>query len=287
LIDIKITISKMVPSITEQKGNNPLPALPNNSTYYYNKQLLRVGAFADCTVTCKGRSWPAHRNILSPRCDFFKCCFDGRFSEGQARVIAMDDDDVVAVDGMLYYLYTLEYPTQIYQKLLGAETGSGSDSGIEDEDSTGQNAQVYWGFDLLVFTIADKYGLTGLRELAGQSLLIKADLVGKGQELLKNVDGFVTLIEDLYTTQDMSDQLREVRTQVVDSTCEPITHHVRDERISALMADIPEFAIELVEVLGKKKDERRLLQREEEERREATRVRLTHIPMNDDSDCDD
>lgn len=258
--------------------------LLTNSTYYYNKQLLRTGAFADCTVTCKGRSWPAHRNILSPRCEFFKCCFDGRFSEGQTKVIAMEDDDPTAVEGMLYYLYTLEYPRETYQRFLGTETGSGSDSGIEDEEPTSQDAQIYWRFDLLMHNIADKYGLTELRALAGRSLLGKAESASKEHQLLKRMDDFVTVIEELYAVDEISDQLRQIRTEIISLTCEAITHHIRDQRLLTLMADVPEFAIELVEALGKNRDETRLLQQEEEKRQEAARVRIRHIPMNDESD---
>lgn len=199
----------------------------------------------------------------------------------------MDDDDPIALDGMLYYLYTLDFPTELYQTILGAESGSGSDSGIEDEESTGQDPKVYWGFDLLMYTIADKYGLTELRDLAGQSLLEKAELTKEDPQLLKNMDGFVSLVEDFYAREEMSDKLREIRAKFLSSTCEAITHHVRDPRISTLMADIPEFAVELVEAVGKKRDERRMVQQQEEKKREAMRVRMSHIPMNDESDCED
>jgi BTB/POZ domain len=262
--------------------------MASNSTYYYNKQLLRTGAFADCTLTCRGRSWPAHRNILSPRCDFFRCCLDGRFTEGETRVIAMEGDDPVAVQGMLFYLYTLDYPTELYQTRVGVETGSGSDSGIEDDESTSQDALVYWGFDLLIYTIADKYGLVELRQLARQSLLDKAESTEKEeQQLAKSMDGFVVLMENFYARDEVSDQERELRTQVISSASEAITHHVRDQRISTLMSDVPEFAIELVEALSRKREEKRVVQREQERSQEAARLRRYHIPMNDESDDED
>ncbi|KAF7502561.1 hypothetical protein GJ744_005500 [Endocarpon pusillum] len=278
---------EMLSPINKQKNTSLQDVRVKNSTYYYNKQLLRTGAFADCTVTCKGRSWPAHRNVLSPRCDFFKCCFDGRFTEGQTRVIVMEDDDPVAVDGMLFYLYTLDYPVELDQTLLGTETSSGSDSGIEDEEPTSQDAKVYWGFDLSMYTIADKYGLTELRDMAEQALLGKADLAGKEQELVTNMDGFVALLEDLYGLGETSDQMSQLRTQIVSSTCEAITHHVRNQRILALISDVPEFAVELVEAIGKKREERRMVQREEDKRQEAARVRRCHVPMNEESDLED
>jgi BTB/POZ domain len=279
-----------------QSDSVPSADMSSISTYYYNKQLLRTGAFADCTLTCRGRSWPAHRNILSPRCEFFRCCLDGRFTEGQTRVIAMDCDDPIAVEGMLYYLYTLDYPTELYQAHVGVEMGSGSDSGIEDDDwttSSCQNPLVYWGFDRLIYTIADKYGLVELRQLARRSLLDKAEAIEKEQQqqqqqqLAKSMDGFVALIETLYAGEEISEHERELRTEVVRSASEAITKHVRDQRISTLMSEVPEFTIELVEALSRKREERRLLQREEEKAQEAARIRRNHIPMNDESDDED
>jgi ribonuclease HII len=274
--------------------NSVSPAdMSNISTYYYNKQLLRTGAFADCTLTCRGRSWPAHRNILSPRCDFFRCCLDGRFTEGQSRVITMEGDDPVAVEGMLFYLYTLDYPNELYQTQLGVEMGSGSDSGIEDDDSTTSTSQdqlVFWGFDRLIYSIADKYGLVELRQLARQSLLNKAEATEKEeqqQQLAKSMDGFVALIENLYAGEEISEHERELRTEVVSSASEAITKHIRDQRISALMSDVPEFAIELVEALSKKREVRRLVQQEEEKSQETARLRRNYIPMNDESDDED
>lgn len=199
----------------------------------------------------------------------------------------MEDDDPVAVDGMLFYLYTLDYPVELYQRLLGTETSSGSDSGIEDEEASCQDAKVYWSFDLSMYTIADKYGLTDLREMAENALLGKADLAGKEQQLLTNMGGFVALLEDLYGLGETSDQMSQLRTQIVSSTCEAITRHVRDQRISALISDVPEFAVELVEAIGKKRDERRMVQREEDKRQEAARVRICHVPMNEESDWED
>lgn len=202
----------------------------------------------------------------------------------------MEDDDPVAVQGMLYFLYTLNYPKETHRRLLGSETDAGSDSGIEeDEESTdGQNMQVYWGFDLSMYTIADKYGLLELRGMAEPSLLDKADAAAKDhQQFLKTVDGFVALVEDLYATEEISQDLKVLRTKIVSLTSEVVAGHIRDTRISTLMADVPEFAIELVEALGRKRVERRTMQKEEEKRQEVEKIRLIHIPMNEESDVED
>lgn len=202
----------------------------------------------------------------------------------------MKDDDPAAVEGMLYFLYTLDYPNQIYKGLLGAETDTGSDSGVEvDEESTdGQDVRVYWGFDLSMYAIADKYGLLELRAMAEHSLLDKAEAARKDeQQFLKTADGFVTLVQDLYATEEISQGLKVLRREIVSLTSEAMADHIRDARISSLMVDVPEFAIELVEALGRKRSERKLKQKGEEKSQEAARIRLTHIPMNDESDAED
>lgn len=323
-----------------------------SSTCFYNAQLLRTGLFADCTVTCKGRSWPAHRNMLSPRCDFFRCCFDGRFSEGQTKVITMDDDDPVAVEGLLHYIYTLDYPEDVYQRLLasqvgvsgvggGVGVGSGSDSGIEegdDEDEQeyggmdakdeprGLNTAAYWTFDLLIYTIADKYGLPELRDQASKSLLDKATDIATSPastsklpsephpkppyRFRKCIDGFITLIHSLYNNtlddylpepeSESDSEPKSLRKQIVNLTAEAITYHIRDPRLSILMADLPSFAVDLVENMGQQKrdEERRLLLLRQRERKDelmldqtqrvkAGRQRQMRIPMNEESDCDE
>jgi BTB/POZ domain len=341
------TCTTAADSATEMMMPSAPPSPPRTTddsltttTYHYNKQLLQTGAFADCTILCRPQdpsysarsttststSRPAHRNILAPRCEFFRCCFEGAFREARTPcVVDMRGDDPVAVEGLLYYLYTLEYPAEVYERVLFAGSGAGaglgsscSDSGIEDEDedeaskgeAPGLDPRVYWGFDLLMHDVADKYGLLGLREMAARSLLAKAEWVGKGTEareegekqqqqrrqFLKTLNGFVALMEDLYPAEEESqeaeqeegnDLRRTLRRQVVRLTCQGIARHIRDERISTLMADVPGFAVELVEMLAKRADQKRLVQREEDKKEEALKARLSHVPMNEESDCED
>jgi len=40
--------------------------------------MFRNGEFADMTISCKGRTWKGHRNVLCARCPFFKAaCTSG------------------------------------------------------------------------------------------------------------------------------------------------------------------------------------------------------------------
>ena len=42
-------------------------------------RLFTTGEYADFTVICKDRTWNVHRNIVLPRCEFFKACLQGEF----------------------------------------------------------------------------------------------------------------------------------------------------------------------------------------------------------------
>jgi hypothetical protein len=210
-------------------------------------------------------------------------------------VINLEGDVPEAVEGMLFYLYCLEYPRELYEGLLGgsASGSGGSDSGIEEDEessSSQQDARTYWGFDLMMYTIADKYGLDELRKMARESLTTKAKRAGnvkQRDDFPGNLDGFAALIEELYADEDVAEHLRAFRTEIVGSTSEALTPHVRDPRLSVLIADVPSFAVELVEALGKKRDEQRIVHQEEDSRKAAERRRLSHIPMNDESDYED
>lgn len=246
----------------------------------------------------------------------------------------MEDDDPTAVEGMLHYLYTLAYPKDVYLRLLGSHlcSASGSDSGIEegdDDDDDDDEAQfldlkVYWTFDLLMHAMADKYGLPDLREMAAQSLLRKAaDLAtahssvvdaakeGEGEASLKQShkklisDGFALLIHTLYSSTDeeanaLSPEtpLHKLRSQIVTLTAQTVAAHIRNPAIMAIMADVPAFAIDLVETVAQATDKARTLarQREQEEKEEEEKKRCrdfnrqrrqVRIPMNEESDCDD
>lgn len=293
----------------------PSPTASPQTTHFYNTQLFRSGLFADCTITTTARSpsafrtfssaspatFACHRSILSPRCAFFRCCLDGRFAEGGSRVISMDDDDPVALEAMLFYLYTLEYPAEIGEALMalpdwrggfgGAGSGKagGSDSGIEDDDEVGvgREGAVYWGFDWLVFVIAEKYGLEELREMAAARLLEKAIALSGEEKNGRGVDGFVGLVESLYAAEDVSEPGKELRCRIVEVTAGFVAQSIRISQITQLVADTPEFAIDLVSMLGKKEEESRKAKMEEVRQIEREKLRIRHVPMNEDSDGED
>ncbi|KAF7505001.1 hypothetical protein GJ744_001522 [Endocarpon pusillum] len=69
--------------------------------------------YTDAKVTCKGIEWKVRQSILCTRCPFFEACFrKGTFKEGEEMSVDFDGDEQYAVEALLIYLYTLEYPNQ-------------------------------------------------------------------------------------------------------------------------------------------------------------------------------
>ena len=65
------------------------------------------GKYTDVTIKCKNQeTYRCHRIILASRCKFFAVCFDKGFKEGDDAVISMEDDDPLAIFGMITFLYT-------------------------------------------------------------------------------------------------------------------------------------------------------------------------------------
>lgn len=284
------------------------------STYQYNKQLLRSAAFADCKIlTADGERLPAHRNILSPRCEFFRCCFDGHFEEAATCTVSMCDDEPVAVKGLLYYLYTFDYPEKHLHALCLSSAESfhrlqwsidDADSGIEDSEEgnfyearpacsleLSQRPDLCWAYDFAMFNIADKYGLGQLREMATKILLKgvrnwKLRSSGQDTSSPENLPSFVSLIEMLYGNEAASLPLESLRRQVLTVLADFLVSYIRNTHVVILFRQYPFFAIDLVEIAAKRRTEMNLGPPSGEDSHDAPSRRRGHIPLNDESDSE-
>jgi len=103
--------------------------------------------YSDLTIRCGGRHWNAHRVVICLRSKFFDKACDGPFKESSTREITLMEDDPEAVDRMINWLYCLDYndaPTH-----NGVRQSKGSLS-----------------INALVYAIADKYDIKGLKKTA-------------------------------------------------------------------------------------------------------------------------
>ena len=89
------------------------------------ERLLESTEYSDLTLTCEGRSIPAHRAIICPHSGFFDAACSGKFlvsvdakkrwmlltanQESESQNIDLDDDDMESVRKMLAFMYTGTY----------------------------------------------------------------------------------------------------------------------------------------------------------------------------------
>ena len=92
--------------------------------------------------------------------------------------MSLPDDEPEAVEGLLYYLYTLKYPTYLYEaaflrarklnKIPGCACSENTYICAHAEESRPYLSSIsadYWMFDLTLYSIAHKFDAKGLMDL--------------------------------------------------------------------------------------------------------------------------
>lgn len=221
-------------AFVQQAQSDILPL--DHSTY--SAQLFRTSLFSDCTIYSNHKVWHLHRCILSPRCEFFWKCFQGSFEEATSASVEMHDDDPETLERLLIWIYQLRYP-------------------VLPEQS---RRKTQWTKDLMLYMIADKYGLTALMDATRRALRNAAtECVNQTDRLVNSVDDFVEAMEMLYVDLTEREDLIALRVDLLHILSPVIAKCMRGTPIlEESMTTIPGFGVALVESLSHQTEDRRL-----------------------------
>ena len=64
------------------------------------------GKFADCCITCEGRTFKCHKNILAGRSSVFDAMFTHDMEENRSSKVDIQDLDGETVHDMIVYIYS-------------------------------------------------------------------------------------------------------------------------------------------------------------------------------------
>ncbi|KAJ8126755.1 hypothetical protein O1611_g6881 [Lasiodiplodia mahajangana] len=109
-----------------------------------DKDLLSSGEYSDVTVECEGKKWCLHRAIIMQRCPFF------RSATSDNGIIKLHNQDPKQVELAIYFIYHGEMPIDVRRSL--------------------ENRATAMGTCIDLFTLANLFGLYGLRKRAEQVL---------------------------------------------------------------------------------------------------------------------
>ncbi|KAI7210711.1 hypothetical protein KC333_g8081 [Hortaea werneckii] len=170
---------------------------------------FETGDYADMTITCGDRTWKVHKLVVCSKVASFAKAVHGKFKarsfcvkdlllllilyqEARHSCIELVDDDPSAVDAMLRWLY---YGT----------------SDVLDRKPPDMHRTLFLARS---YTIADKYLLSDLREMAGRSL--RTSLIFGFLE----VEELLALVEELFAAADESSKAVSelLRTWVIAAT---------------------------------------------------------------------
>jgi len=201
------------------------------------QSFFKSGQFSDLTLNCNSRIFKVHRCIVCQQCPFFYKALIGEFKEASSQTIDLHDDDPCIVEKMLHYLYEGNYEDSISEPIGTGNTLTPS-STSSDETPAHIHARVY--------NIGDKYGITGLVDLAKR----RFDKSALRQDL-QDVN-FISVIALVYSTSCPGNSgLRGFLTQNARERIRSLKD--RPEFLEVLKAH-PDFAFEFSQIMMEKFD---------------------------------
>jgi len=149
----------------------------------------------------------------------------------------MHDDDPETLERLLMWIYQLKYPTLPEQK----------------------RNETPWTEDLMLYMMADKYGLSALMDATRQALMRRASqCVDRSETLIESVNDFEEVMQMLYVDLPERDDLLALRSDLLDTLSPVLAKHMRSiPSLEQLMTTTPGFGVALVESLARQNCDRR------------------------------
>ncbi|KAL8992660.1 MAG: hypothetical protein Q9169_006931 [Polycauliona sp. 2 TL-2023] len=193
--------------------------------------------YSDLTIICGDRKCYVHRIVLCAESVFFKVACNGKFLEAASNEIKLPEDEPMAVERMLKFLYTGDYDdtdnedSQTAQVLLSRDPSPGDTNacghGLSDGSKAphkAAKAPVQVNVAALmntidVYTLADKYDMLYLQVFA------KSRFKARANDEWATVD-IVTIMPIVYsTTPDSNRGLRKIMLDVCLRSTERLKWH--------------------------------------------------------------
>ncbi|KAK1722907.1 uncharacterized protein BDZ83DRAFT_408048 [Colletotrichum acutatum] len=123
----------------------------------YTTGIYTTGIYSDLTISSVAKTYSVHRAIVCPRSNFLAAACRSLFKESFDNSIHLPDEEPCVVDMMMQYFYLLDYRQSLYTDSL-LQSPKLEPSKAESITCLLLHAKVY--------TIAEKYAVDGLKDLA-------------------------------------------------------------------------------------------------------------------------
>lgn len=251
-------------------------------------------------ITCGDEKLHVHKFVVCSRSSWFQRAVGGSsvsplhivvsYKDSlykKVKVLDMSDEDITVLRSMISYLYTLTLAEPDFGVVLqDREKGvlTALQKGIFDDGAVRERAldsppTLFWTYLLSVYRIANKYGVSGLKDLSrkcfedfSSSILKDLPVVVKKRPLSKRGlirrvrspsdyrrqgqfhfdHDFVELMRQLYTDENIDDR-EKMRNAILNRVYHCVGNRIRtDIRLQKLMRGVPAFAIDLAAELAAK-----------------------------------
>lgn len=191
-------------------------------------------SFSDFKIICAGKEYNVHRVILASHSGYFKRLFVSVFKEAEEQKVELHGDPEGGVAAMIEYFYSFNYNAFNIQK-----------SYKEKEKP------VLFHIHSSVFTIADKYDIPGLKDLALSNFvkLMDSYIAAKSWEPMAR--RMIKTVPRIYQNTPPTDpRLRKLIVKCfANKNC--LLDACYKAAFDATVQEVPEFASDLVRAMGK------------------------------------